>query len=114
MNNFENKNIENSSKWTGSVLGFFFMKLLVFFLVMLSMATLFLTLPWIVVFFRKYMTRHTYVNGKQLQFNGTGAQLFGSFIKWWALSFVTLGVYGAFFMPVRMIQWFAKHTVFAE
>ncbi len=43
----------------------------------------------------------------------TGVQLFGSYIKWWLLTLVTFGIYGIFFLPVRMLQWFTKHTVFA-
>lgn len=107
------QNSNQESKWTGSVLGFFGMRLLLCLFIFLSAFTLFLTLPWIIVWFQRYITNNTYVNGKQLLFNGTGGQLFGSYIKWWLLSLVTIGIYGIFFTPVRIIQWYTKHTVFA-
>lgn len=105
---------KQESKWTGGVLEYFGIRLAVFFLFILSAFTLFLVVPWIIVFYIKWQTKHTVINGKKLAFNGTGAQLFGSYIKWWLLSIVTLGIYGFFFTPVRKMQWIVKHTVFAE
>jgi len=30
-------------------------------------------------------------------------------IKWWALTFVTLGIYG-FWVPIKVLKWQASHT----
>ncbi|WP_373439053.1 hypothetical protein [Metamycoplasma equirhinis] len=91
----------------------FGMRLLFVLLVILSAATLFLALPWVIVFFNRWLISHTVIKGKRLKFNGTEVQLFGSYIKCWLLTLVTFGIYGIFFLLVRMLQWFTKHTVFA-
>lgn len=109
----ENQVYKSESQWTGSIMGMFGMRLLFVLLVILSAATLFLALSWVIVFFNRWLISHTVINGKRLKFNGTGVQLLGSYIKWLLLTLVTFGIYGIFFLPVRMLQWFTKHTVFA-
>ena len=44
-----------------------------------------------------------------MKFDGTGAQLFGSYIKWFLLSIVTFGIY-TLWLPIKMQQWITKHT----
>lgn len=42
-------------------------------------------------------------------FRGTGAQLFGNYIKWLLLSIITFGIY-SLGLPIKIQQWVTKHT----
>lgn len=69
--------------------------------------------PWAFCIKKEWRTRHTVVDGRRLVFDGTGAQLFGNWIKWLLLMFVTIGIY-SLWVSVKMMQWEAKHTHFVE
>ena len=56
---------------------------------------------------------HTVIEGKRLRFDGNGTQLFGSWIKWFLLTIITLGIYGLW-LPIKMKKWVTKHTFFVE
>ncbi|NLM76809.1 MAG: DUF898 domain-containing protein, partial [Ruminococcaceae bacterium] len=56
--------------------------------------------------------KHTVINGRRLAFDGTAFQLFGSWIKWLLLSFITLGIY-TFWLGIKLKKWKVKHTRFA-
>lgn len=79
---------------------------------LLCLVTLGLGLPWAVVMFQSWRTRHTYIEGRQLAFLGSGASLFGNYLKWWFFCVITLGIYG-FWVAPRMIQWVTENTDFA-
>ena len=57
----------------------------------------------------KLKTKHTVVDGQRLYFDGTGAQLFGNWIKWFLLTIITFGIYG-FWLQIKMKQWIVEHT----
>ena len=59
-----------------------------------------------------YDAKHTFINGKQLVFTGKAGELFKKYIIWWLLSIVTLGIYAAFVMPVKLVQWEYQNTHF--
>ncbi len=42
-------------------------------------------------------------------FPGNGHGLFGSWIKWWLPTIITLGIYGLW-LPVSLEKWKACHT----
>ena len=65
--------------------------------------------PWAVCLKESWYAKHTTIDGNQLTFDGTGAQLFGSYIKWLLLCSVTLGIY-TFWLSIKMKQWVTKHT----
>lgn len=46
-------------------------------------------------------------------FDGKAIQLFGSWIKWFLLTIITLGIY-RFWLPIKLRQWKTKHTSFVE
>ena len=94
------------SKFTGGVLGYIGVSLAMGFL---TSITLGFGLPWALCFYQSWLTEHTYVDGHQLTFDGKGGQLFGSYIKWFLLCIITLGIY-SFWLPIKMQQWIAKHT----
>ena len=80
-------------------------------LIALSMFTLYLALPWVLASFYKWTANNTVIEGKRLDFDGTGAQLFGHYIKWLLLTIITLGIY-SFWLWNKMMQWKIKHTFF--
>ena len=65
--------------------------------------------PWAICMKERWLARHTFIDGKQLVFDGTGAQLFGNYIKWFLLTVITLGIYG-FWLDIKIKQWVTKHT----
>ena len=65
--------------------------------------------PWAVCIKERWMAEKTYIDGRQLYFDGTGVQLFGNYIKWFLLCIITLGIY-SFWLTIKMKQWVTKHT----
>ena len=74
--------------------------------------TLGLCAPWAICVKERWIAKHTYIDGHQLVFDGTGGQLFGNYIKWFLLTLITLGIY-SFWLEIKMKQWLVKHTHFA-
>ena len=56
-----------------------------------------------------FETKHTKYDGRQLYFDGNGAQLIGKWIIWMLLSTITLGIY-TIFIPNKITKWVTKHT----
>ena len=79
----------------------------------LTAITLGIAFPWAACMMYRWETNHTVVNGHRLVFEGTGAQLFGNWIKWLLLTIITLGIY-SFWVHIKLRQWRAKHTHFAN
>lgn len=94
------------SKFTGGLLGLIGVNLLQWFV---TGITLGLAAPWAICMKQRWMARHTYVDGKQLVFDGKGSQLFGNYIVWFLLTIVTLGIY-SFWLSINMHKWIVKHT----
>ncbi len=63
--------------------------------------------------FQSWVCRNTIIDGRRLRFDGTGSQLFGNYIKWLLLTFITFGIYG-FWLFNKMTYWRVKHTHFAD
>lgn len=57
----------------------------------------------------RWEIKHTTIDNRRLVFDGTGAQLFGTYIKWFLLCIITIGIY-ALWLPVKMTAWKVKHT----
>ncbi len=105
------KDIEQTrSKFDGGVLGYIGTNLLV---LLISICTLFIGYPWAACLYYKWETKHTTIDDRALVFDGTGAQLFGSYIKWFLLCIITIGIY-TLWLPVKMTAWKVKHTHFAD
>ncbi len=101
----------NDSKFTGGAFANFFIGLLTN---IVSVLTLGLLYPFMLCWHKEWEISHTYINGKQLMFDGRAGQLFGKYIVWLLLSIVTFGIYYIFFMSVSMEKWETKHTHFVE
>ena len=67
---------------------------------------------WAITWIRKYVYGNTYINGKQLVYTGKGTDYFIKVLVWGLLSGVTAGIYGAFFVPVRMQEYKLSHLHF--
>jgi len=79
---------------------------------LVSTITLSLAYPAMHCTKERWIARNTYIDGKQLAFDGTGAQLFGTYLKWVLLTIVTIGIY-SLWIPIKLQQWTTKHTHFA-
>ena len=94
------------SKFTGGLMGLIGITLLQDLLILFTLG---LGLPWAVCLKANWMTAHTYIDGRQEYFDGTGGQLFGNYLKWFLLTILTLGIYG-FWLNINMKKWITKHT----
>lgn len=102
---------ENTPKsgFTGGAFANFFIGLAVGFVTIITIG---LAGPFMQCWRRRWECRHTFYDGKQLAFNGTGLQLFGIYIKVVLLSWITLGIYYWLCGSVVMMKWYTKHTQF--
>jgi len=78
-----------------------------------SALTFSIAFPWLLCWKERWYAEHTYINGRQLYFDGTGMQLIGNWIKWVLLSVITFGIY-SLWLPIRVEQWCVKHTSFYD
>ena len=65
--------------------------------------------PWAICLKESWYAKHTKIDGRQVTFDGTGLQLFGTYIKWLLLTIVTLGIY-SFWLSIKMKAWVVSHT----
>ena len=94
------------SKFTGGLLGLIGISILQWFIIFITLG---LGAPWAICLKESWIAKHTVIDGRQLTFYGTGAQLFGNYIKWFFLTIITLGIY-SFWLSIKMKQWITKHT----
>jgi uncharacterized membrane protein YjgN (DUF898 family) len=82
---------------------------------LLCLITLGIAFPWICCWFIRWEVNHSVIDGKRLQFNGTGGSLFGHYIlKGWLLGLIlgplTLGLYFIYYFRVSLKKWEVKNT----
>lgn len=80
---------------------------------LVSLITLGLAYPAMVCMKLRWEAKHTYLNGRQLTFDGNAAQLMGKYILWLFLSVITFGLYFIFSAKLKLTEWQTKHTHFA-
>lgn len=100
--------MESTSKFTGGLLGLIGIGILQAIICGLTFG---IALPWAVCIRERWYAKHTIIDGKRLVFDGTGAQLFGNYIKWFLLTLITFGIYG-FWLSIKMKAWVVSHTHF--
>ena len=61
----------------------------------------------------RWRAKHSYIDGHQLVFTGSGWGLFGNWVKWFLLCIITLGIY-SFWVGPRIQQWRWEHIAFAD
>jgi uncharacterized membrane protein YjgN (DUF898 family) len=96
------------SRFTGGLLGLIGIGLLQ---ALLIICTLGIGTPWAVCMRERWYANHTTIDGRAIYFDGTGAQLFWNYIKWFLLTIVTFGIYG-FWLSLKMKEWVVEHTHF--
>ena len=94
------------SKFTGRLIGLIGITILE---ILISALTFGLGTPWAVCIKERWLADHTIIDGRQVVFDGTGFQLFGTYIKWLLHTIITLGIY-AFWLTIKMKQWVVNHT----
>lgn len=67
--------------------------------------------PFALVLLERWRAKHTYVDGQRLVFTGSGLGLFGLWVKWVLLCWVTLGIY-LFWVGPRVQKWKVENTDF--
>ena len=65
--------------------------------------------PWLACWQMRAMASATYINGRQLRFDGKGGELFVNWIKWMLFSIITLGIYSIWAVR-NMTAWIVEHT----
>jgi uncharacterized membrane protein YjgN (DUF898 family) len=74
-----------------------------------TVATLGFGFPVGLVMVRRSQARHTTLDGRHVEFTGSARELFRSWLLWWTLVLVTLGVYSLWVVP-RVSRWTREHT----
>ncbi len=101
--------VKSESYFDGDIISYIGLVVLTF---LLSVISLGLAFPWVYCMTVRWTTDHTVIEGRRLKFVGTGAGLFGQYIKWFLLSIVTLGIY-SFWLYIKLKQWETQNTIFA-
>ena len=94
------------SKFNGGLLGYIGISILMSLIIGFTLG---IATPWAVCLYQRWVAKHTMIDGRQVKFDGTGAQLFGTYIKWFVLCIITVGIYGLW-LPIKMQAWVTKHT----
>lgn len=79
--------------------------------VLITVLTLGICYPFALVLKERWRAKHSYIDGQRLTFSGSAMGLFGNWIKWLLLSFITLGIY-LFWVGPRIAGWKWEHTDF--
>jgi uncharacterized membrane protein YjgN (DUF898 family) len=83
--------------------------ILAFLITILSLGILY---PFALVLKERWRAKHSFIDGQQMKFTGSGFGLFGLWIKWFLLIIITLGIYLLWVGP-RLQKWKWEHTTFA-
>ena len=98
------------SKFTGGLLGLIGIEILQCLLIFITLG---IGTPWAVCIKERWIAKHTFIDGHQCVFDGTGGQLFGKYILWILLTIITLGIY-SFWLGIKMKKWVVSHTHLAN
>ena len=82
--------------------------ILAFLITVLSLGILY---PFALVLKERWRAKHSFIDGQQMKFTGSGFGLFGLWIKWFLLTVITLGIY-AFWVAPRLQAWKTVNTGF--
>lgn len=80
---------------------------------LITVFTLGICYPFGLVLRERWRAKHSYIDGRQLVFNGNAWGLFGLWIKWFVLCVVTLGIYLIWVGP-RIQRWKWENTSWAQ
>lgn len=80
---------------------------------LIAVFTLGICYPFGLVLRERWRAKHSYIEGRQLAFNGSAWGLFGSWLQWLILIIITFGIYGLWVGP-RLTRWKWEHTSWAQ
>lgn len=98
------------SRFEGSLLGLIGVNILA---ALVTFFTFGIATPWAMCIKYNWEAKNTVIEGRRLQFIGTGSSLFLHYIKWWVLTIITFGIYG-FWLYIKLLQWKTENTVFED
>jgi uncharacterized membrane protein YjgN (DUF898 family) len=76
---------------------------------LITIFTLGICYPFALVLRERWRAKHSFIDGQQLVFTGSGFGLFGLWIKWLVLIIITVGIY-SFWVGPRIYKWKWEHT----
>ena len=94
------------SKFTGGAFAYFGVLFVQGFV---TAITLGLAYPAMRCWGLRWIKSHTYIDGEQMSFTGTGGDLFLKYIKWLLLTVITFGIYGIV-LAKELQVWETKNT----
>ena len=98
------------SRFEGSLLGLIGVNILSW---LVTVITFGIAAPWSMCIKYRWVAKNTVIEGRRLEFIGTGGSLFLHYIKWWILTIITFGIYG-FWLYIKLLQWKTENTVFVD
>jgi len=98
---------EYNSNFTGGVFDLFITNLVSFLMITFTLG---IATPWAITFKKRWVESHSFIDGNQLSFSGSGIGLIGSFIKWIFFSLITLGIC-SFWFVLNLSKWMAKNRI---
>ncbi len=97
-------------EFRGTGLGYLWLFLWTTFLTIITFGIFY---PWAVTAKQRWITAHTYIDGKQLCFKGSGIGFIANWLLILILSIITLGIYIPWGL-VRLQRWIVSNTYFAD
>ncbi len=79
---------------------------------LITFCTAFICYPFALVLLERWRAKHSFIEGRQLVFNGSAIGLFGLWWKWLLLMLVTAGIYSFWVVP-RIQRWKWENTAYA-
>lgn len=98
------------SRFEGNLLGLIGVNILTW---LATVFTFGLATPWAMCVKYKWEAENTVIEGRRLEFVGTGSSLFLHYIKWWVLTIITFGIYGLW-LYIKLLQWKTENTIFQD
>lgn len=80
---------------------------------LITFCTLGIAYPYALCLRYRWRYKHTYIDGRRLEFLGRGRHLFGLWIKWFVFLIITLGIY-SFWLGPSLNRWITEHTDFED
>lgn len=105
-----NGGIIMKSRFEGSLLGLIGVNILAW---VVTFFTFGIGTPWAMCIKYRWECKNTVIEGRRLEFIGSGSSLFLHYIKWWLLTIITFGIYG-FWLYIKLLQWKTENTVFVD
>lgn len=96
------------SEFTGGLLGLIGIGILQGLIIIFTIG---IGTPWAICLKEKWYAEHTVIDGRRIEFDGTGIDLFANYIKWFLLTIITFGIY-SFWLVIKMKKWVVSHTHF--